>query len=234
MTTKNYFIIISLLLILIFNSSSRGQQAAINLSLAIPQGEFGEQVDNLGFGLGGEFLILSPKPNSPFGFGFNLGYYIYGIERRREPWSITIPDVYLDVERTNNIFNFHVLFQIGLPGGKFRPYIEGLFGGEYLYTQTSVKGSYNNIDIASSTNFDDWGWSYGAGAGFSILLSGDPETELNAIYLDLKARYLFGSEAVYLKEGAVEVSDGQVRYHPSVSKTDLITVHAGVRIALSF
>lgn len=85
MTTKNYFIIISLLLILIFNSSSRGQQAAINLSLAIPQGEFGEQVDNLGFGLGGEFLILSPKPKSPFGFGFNLGYYIYGIERRREP-----------------------------------------------------------------------------------------------------------------------------------------------------
>lgn len=232
MKTKNHLLFIAILLTTLYTGITNAQQAAINLTLAIPQGEFGEQVDNVGFGLGGEFLILSPKPKSPFGFGFNIGYYIYGIERRKEPWSLTIPDVYLDVERTNNLLNFHVLFQVGVGQGRIRLYFEGLFGGEYLYTQTSVKGDYNNVEIASSTNFDDWAWSYGAGAGISILLSGDPETEPNSIYLDLKARYLFGSEAVYLKEGSVEVSNGQVRYYPSTSKTNLLTIHAGVRIAL--
>lgn len=234
MYVKNISTIVLFFFIVTFSSNSKAQQAAINLSLAIPQGEFGEEVDNVGFGLGGEFLIISPKPNSPFGFGFNLGYYVYGIERRREPWSLTIPDVYLDVERTNNLFNFHVLFQVGVSRGKFRPYFEGLFGGEYLYTQTSVKGTRDLEEISSSVNFDDWAWSYGVGGGIAILLSGDPETELDAVYLDLKARYLFGSEAVYLKEGSVEVSSGQVRYYPSESKTDLLTIHAGVRIALSF
>jgi hypothetical protein len=66
------------------------------------------------------------------------------------------------------------------------------------------------------------------------LLSGDPVTEVGAIYLDLKGRYLFGSEAVYLKEGDVQINGAQVIYHPSKSKTDMLTVHAGVRIALDF
>lgn len=234
MKAKKYKSLLVIVLLLIFSGLSNAQQAGINLSLAIPQGEFADQVDNLGYGLSGEFLLLSPKPKSPIGFGFNIGYYIYGMESRREPWSYTIPDVYLDVDRTNNLLNFHVLFQIGLPQGRIRPYIEGLFGGSYLYTQTSVSGQYNSDNIASSTNYDDWAWSYGFGGGVSILLSGDPVTQDGAIYLDLKGRYLFGSEAVYLKEGSVEVVGGQVRYYPSESKTDLISIHAGVKLALNF
>jgi len=109
-----------------------------------------------------------------------------------------------------------------------------LFGGQYLFTETSVKNESNEEEFASSTNYDDWAWSYGAGGGISILLAGDPVTEIGAIYLDFKGRYLFGSKAEYLKEGAVEVIGQQVIYHPSKSKTDMLTVHAGVRIALDF
>ncbi|HMN49013.1 MAG TPA: hypothetical protein PKD67_07765 [Ignavibacteriaceae bacterium] len=234
MEAKKLIVPLIILFLLTLTGKSTAQQVGINLSLAIPQGEFADQVDNLGGGLSGEFLILSPKLKSPIGFGINLGYYIYGMESRREPWSNTIPDVFLDVNRTNNLFNFHILFQIGLPQGRIRPYAEGLFGGSYLYTETSVSGQYNSDNIASTTNYDDWAWSYGVGGGILILLSGDPVTEEGAVYLDLKGRYLFGSEAEYLKEGSVEIIGGQVRYYPSQSKTDLLTLHAGVKIALNF
>jgi len=232
---KKYLLaVFSLVLVLLYSYPAYSQQAGINFSLAFPQGEFGEEVDNLGYGLSGEFLFLSPKPKSPFGIGLNLGYYVYGRETSSEPWSHTIPWVTLDVEKTNSLLNLHVLFEIGFPTGQIRPYVQGLFGGEYLYTQTSVSGQNDQEAIASTTNYDDWAWSYGAGGGILILLGGDPVTEMGAIYLDLKGRYLFGSEAEYLKEGGMEVVNGNIVYHPSKSKTDMLTIHVGVRAALNF
>lgn len=233
MKLKNYFVLVCASLFFLFSSISNAQQAGINLSLAIPQGEFADHVDNLGGGLSGEFMILSPKPKSPIGFGLNFGYYIYGRENRLEP-LYNIPEILVRVSRTNNLINFHLVFELGLPTGRVRPYVQGLFGGEYLYTETSVNSESTDSPFASSVNYDDWGWSYGVGAGVLILLSGDPVTEIGAIYLDLKGRYMFGSEATYLKEGSVAVSGQQVRYYPSESKTDLITIHAGVRFALNF
>lgn len=230
---KSRFYLLAFFIVTFFTYSN-AQQVGINFSVAIPQGEFGEQVDNLGYGLSGEFMFLSPKPKSPFGIGLNLGYYIYGMESRREPWSLTIPDVFVDVDRTNNLLNFHIVFEVGMPTGRIRPYIQGLFGGNYLYTQTSVSGEYGQENIASTTNFEDWAWSYGVGGGIAILLGGDPVTEQGAVYLDLKGRYLFGSEADYLKEGSIQIINSRVFYNPSQSKTDLLTLHAGVRIALSF
>jgi len=231
MQNKITLLVLFFILIVGFTNA---QQASINFSLALPQGEFGKQVDNLGYGLSGEFMFLSPKPVSPFGIGLNLGYYVYGMESRREPWSHTIPDVYLNVNRTNNLLNFHIVFELGMPTGIIRPYIQGLFGGNYLYTETSVNGDYDNNNIASNTNFDDWAWSYGAGGGIAILLSGDPVTEMGAIYLDLKGRYLFGSKADYLKEGSIQIINSKVIYNPSQSKTDILTLHLGIRIALNF
>jgi hypothetical protein len=233
MHIKNIFLVLTILMLGLVSNFSSAQQVGINLSLALPQGEFAKQVDNLGYGLSGEFMFFSPKQRAPFGFGLNVGYYVYGSESRSEP-MYNIPEVFLRVDRTNNLVNFHVIFEIGFPTGRIRPYVQGLFGGQYLFTETSVKNESNYEEFASSTNYDDWAWSYGAGGGISILLGGDPVTEIGAIYLDLKGRYLFGSEAEYLKEGSVAVTGQQVRYYPSKSKTDLLTIHAGVRIALNF
>lgn len=222
------YLFAAIMLTIIPLNFSLAQSAGLNLTLAIPSGEFKEKVDNLGFGLSGNINFISPKPKSPFGVGLNLGYIVYGSESRREPLSTTIPDVFVNIDRTNSLLNFHLLFTVGLPTGRIRPYVEGLFGGSYIYTTTSVKSQGTGEEFASSTNFDDWAWSYGAGGGFAILLSGDPNTDQNTIYLDLKGRYLFGSEAEYLKQGSVKIQNGQVYYDVSRSKTDLITVHAGV------
>ena len=82
---KKLYLVLFLIITSLTNISF-AQQAGINFSLAFPQGEFGEEVDNLGYGLSGEFMFLSPKPLSPFGIGVNLGYYVYGRESSRVPW----------------------------------------------------------------------------------------------------------------------------------------------------
>jgi len=221
-------IIAAILTVLSFNKSL-AQAGGLNIMLGFPAGEFKENVDGPGFGLSGHFLFLSPTPDRPFGIGLNLGYLNYGQESRKEPFSQFAPDVTINVERSNNLVNFHVLFQLGFGSGSVRPYIEGLFWGSYIFTETSIRSERNGEEIASSTNFDDFAWSYGGGGGILILISsGDGEDDSGSLFLDIKARYLFGSEAEYLKEGSVIVSNGKVTYQVSKSKTDLITAHVGV------
>ena len=202
------------------------QSAGINFTLAFPQGEFKDNINRLGYGGSLQFLIFNPSPVMPASLGLNVGYINYGSESRRSAFSNPIPDVTVDVDRTNNLVNFHLLFQIISPTGSVRPYVEGLFGGSYIFTETSIK-SRGDEEVASSTNFDDFAWNYGAGGGIMILLSDEIE-EINSLFLDLKVRYLFGSEAEYLKEGSVVVDNGNVIYNVSKSKTDLITVNIGV------
>lgn len=220
-------IIVAILSVISFNKIL-AQAGGLNIMLGFPMGDFKEEIDRLGFGLSGHFLFLAPTDNRPFGIGLNVGYLNYGQETRREPFSLTIPDVTVDVERSNNLVNFHVLFQLGFGSGSVRPFVEGLFGGSYIFTETTIR-SRGAEEVASSNNFDDFAWSYGAGGGLLILLSSGEEGEdFGSIFLDLKARYLFGSEAEYLKEGSVIVSGGNVTYQVTKSKTDLLTVHTGV------
>lgn len=216
-----------LLFTLFICGNSLAQSAGINFTLAFPQGEFKDNVDRLGFGGSLQFLFFDPKPDLPVSFGLNLGYLNYGSESRKEPFSYTIPDVFVDVDRTNNLVNFHLLFQIISYNGTFRPYAEGLFGGSYIFTETSIKSRDFN-EVAGSTNFDDFAWSYGAGGGFIILLTENLGENVGSLFLDFKVRYLFGSEAEYLKEGSVTVENGRVTYDVSKSKTDLLQFHLGV------
>jgi hypothetical protein len=218
-----------LMFFLIFNGfalSLFAQSAGLNFTLGFPSGEFKDQVKRTGIGLSGQFLLFTPNPALPFSAGINIGYLNYGSESRLEPFSSTIPDVTVDVDRTNNLVNFHVLFQLIPPSGIVRPYLEGLFGGAYLFTETSIK-SRGTEEVASSTNYDDFAWSYGGGGGFMIQVAG-PSDDFSSIFIDLKARYLLGSEAEYLKEGSVTIEPGRVIYNPSKSKTDLITANIGV------
>jgi hypothetical protein len=216
-----------LLLLILISANSFAQSGGINFTLAFPQGEFKDNIDRLGFGASLQFLFFDPQPNLPVSLGLNLGYINYGSESRREPFSHTIPDVTVDVDRSNNLVNFHILFQIIPATGAFRPYAEGLFGGSYIFTETSIK-SRGTEEVASSTNFDDFAWSYGAGGGFIILLSDNIGEDVGSLYLDLKARYLLGSEAEYLKEGSVTIENNTVKYAVTKSKTDLLQLHLGV------
>lgn len=230
---KNPSLLFPVLIILTLSNFCFAQSASAGLSLnfGLPQGEFKENVDRVGFGIGGH-LVWIPSESTPFSVGLNVGYLIYGSESRRERFSLTIPDVTVEVDRSNNLLNFHLLFQVSPQIGTLRPYIEGLFGGAYLFTETKINQENLNYEIASSTNFSDYAWNYGGGGGLLIyIFKGDKENNTESfseVFLDIKARYLFGSTAEYLKEGSAVISDGKVYYNPSKSKTDLLFIQLGL------
>lgn len=202
-------------------------QAGAHFTLGYPQNEFSDNVDAVGFGGGGSFLYNFPGTGLSIGAG--LDFYIYGSETREEPWSTTIPDAFVDVSRTNSIIQGLIIMRLQPVQMSVRPYADGLLGFNYLFTSTSVKNQANNEEISSSTNYDDFAFCYGGGAGLLIRVF-ERETNENpfCMDIDLGFRYLNGGEADYLKKGDIEIEDGKVIYHTNHSRTDLFTVNIGV------
>jgi hypothetical protein len=239
MEHKNFKVLLLFFASFIFTSGiCFSQNGGVNLMLGFPQGEFKRNVDRLGYGLSAHYMFWDVSLSTPFSLGLNLGYLNYGSETRSEPFSLTIPDVTVNVQRTNNLVNFHLLLQIMPPLGTLRPYMEGLFGGSYIFTSTDINSQDGlNKDVAASTNFSDWAWSYGGGGGLMFKVFENNKTDIEnskvaTVWVDLKARYLLGTQAEYLKEGSVIINNSKVTYDISKSKTDLITAQLGVVIFL--
>ncbi len=211
-------------------------QAGFGGLIAIPQNEFAREV-NVGGGLGGEFLYAPGA--GPFGIGLVINYLLYGSESRREPFSTTIPDVQVDVTTENQILLAHLLFRIQAKGGPIQPYVDGLAGLNYLYTQTSIKSLRWDDDenVASSTNFDDTAFSYGFGGGVMVRVwQGETNSETGypqkmQVMVDLRGHYMRGGEAEYLKKGSIRRVDGKVLYDIKKSTTDLFIVKIGATVA---
>ena len=213
--------------------SAQEFQAAINFLLGQPQGEFQEKVDDFGFGVGGLFAY---RPgNSALMIGADVEYMIYGSETRQEPFSFTIPDVTVDVETSNNIVLLHALARLQGNHGVFRPYMDGLIGMHYFFTETKVsdEDDFEDDPIASSINQEDVAFSYGAGGGVMVLVhqkerrpGEDPK--LKEVLIDFRVRYLFGGEATYLKKGSITRENGVASIDPLRSRTDLLTYQLGV------
>ncbi len=197
--------------------------------LGFPQGEFKDNVDRIGGGFSGEFLV-SLRP-APVKIGASVGFLIYGSETREEPFSTTIPDVTVDVTTNNNILLAHLLLRLQPVKGLFRPYADGLLGFNYLFTETKIES--REQQVAASTNFDDFAFSYGGGGGVMIRVYDGTKKKktgkfhLAAVLIDARVRYLKGSEAEYLKEGSVSRENTEVTYDVSESNTDLLTAQIG-------
>ena len=230
-------IAISLYSVILFADNT---QAGINFIFGIPQGEFRDNVDRFGYGIGGH---LAYQPNDVFAIGGALGILSYGNQTRQEPFSYTIPDVTVDVTTSNNFLFGHIIAQIGAPIGYVKPYIEGHFGFNYLWTDTKIESnesSDSDGEIATSTNFEDFTFAYGTGGGLMVNLYENKYSkkllhhnknnrELDKVYIDIKTIYTFGGTAEYLKEGSIHRDgNGTVEYDISKSKTDLLTVQVGV------
>ena len=206
----------------------------IGFTVGLPQTEFKENVTNTGFGGGG--YVGYHLPQMPFMVGGRFDYVQYGSETRNEPFSPSIPDVRVDVTTTNSILQGHLLLRIQPQDGSLRPYLDGMFGFNYLATRTAIKSerfSDEDDEVASSTNYEDTAMSYGGGGGLMIAVyQGTIEqTRPFTILVDLGVRYLNGGKAAYLKEGDIErFPNGKVVYNPSTSTTDLLTFNIGASI----
>lgn len=222
-------------------------QLGINFIAASPQNDFNRTLGSEGFGLnlsGGVGF-----GTSPIAIGLDLGFLIYGIEQRREPLSVTIPDLRAKVRTTNNILNAHFTTKYQHRKGGVRPYAEGLIGLKYLYTTTSIANSGGSDEEGgiSSKNLGDTALSYGFGTGVDValwtgLIGGetvvDPEGNtikeggaLGSLVLNIGVRYLWGGEAEYLRKGAITRGEGTYTMNPSRSTTDILVPQLGVALS---
>lgn len=214
--------------------SSLKASGGLHFLVGMPEGEFEQHLDDPGFGLD---LNVGVMPNRFVAIGGAFGFMVYGSETRREPISYTIPDVTVEVTRTNNFMFGDIYMQAIGDLTVLKPYIEGRLGFSYLWTETRISDLQgDDEDIASSTNIDDFTWRYGGGGGLMVLVwedkspdKGDPD-DPNNVYIDIKAIYTRGGNAEYLKEGGVEIDDGVVIYHLEESTTDLFSLSFGVAV----
>jgi hypothetical protein len=207
--------------------------ASVDFTLGFPQSEFKQNVDRTGVGGSGYFAYKFK--NSPFSLGVSFGVLVYGSETRRELLDGSIPEVEVNVTTRNSILKCHLVFRAQFPEGTFRPYVEGLVGFQYLWTETGVYDRGGGREkIASSVNLSDWTWSSGAGCGLLIKIYGHRKNRGQntfAILLDFGARYLKGGRAEYLREGSIHQEDDRLIYDSKISRTDLITARLGLSFA---
>ena len=198
--------------------------AGVAIHVADPVGEFDRFVGT-GFGIGGHFVWTFDRARV-FGLRADLGFVNYGHESKRVTLSSTIGDrIRVDVNTDNEILLFGIGPQIMAPSGAIRPYANGGVGLAYFATRSSVGGSGDEFDFASTTNFDDATFAWNAGAGVLI-----PVKKGNRpILIDIGARYQGNGEARYLREGDIQDNpDGTISFSPIRSETNLMTYHLGV------
>ena len=202
-------------------------------TLGVPQGEFSDALGSVGGGLTG--TVMYRVPRTAVAVGVEGTAMLYGYESRRVPFSLTVPDVTVDVSTSNNLAQGLAVLRLQLPDGPVRPYVDGVAGVSYLWTQTTVGDEDVNVDLASSTNFDDATFAYGGGLGVQARLAesrgegGRPR----AVLLDARVRYLVGGEATYLGRGDIDrYSDGTIEVFPRRSTTSMVVPQLGVTFEL--
>jgi opacity protein-like surface antigen len=226
---KITFVLLTAAVLLASSAQAQSWQGGLHFMIGSPQGEFRKNVDRLGVGLTGN-IGYAPE-GTPIMLGLEFGFMNYGSTDRREPFSPTIPDVTVKVTTSNNFILGHAVVRLQPNTGMLRPYLQGMLGFNYLTTDTKVVDEDQpDKEIASSTNFSDGAFSYGAGAGVLILVYTPEDLSFSGLFVDLGIKYVYGGEAEYLKEGSIRRVGGAVIYDSMKSRTDLIEFQLGVSV----
>lgn len=224
-----------LLLAALALSGAVAAQPSVSISglVAVPQGEFDDALGTVGGGLSVGMLYAIPR--SPVALGFEGSIAVYGYERRITPLSLTIPDVQVGVTTSNNLAQGLAVLRLQVPRGGVRPYVDGVAGLTYLFTETRVEDDddyyYEDGPSFSTTNFDDLALTAGGGVGVLVELHSGRSDDGRpiSVALDARLRYLAGSQADYLARGDIErTRDGDLFIAPRRSRTDLLVPHLGV------
>jgi|SRR5262245_30055122 len=194
-------------------------QLGVYFLTVVPRGEFSENLTNNSYGAGVQGLVRIGS--SPFLVGGDLALVIYGYESRRDP---TIPD---RVTTSNFIFVPHFVVRAQPRSGFIRPYVDGLIGLKYLWTETSIPDISVDEGAVNDINLSDTAFSYGVGGGLQISPTKERESRF---MLDIGVRYLRGGRAEYLREGSIREVNGTLVYDVFSSRTDVLAVQVGVTV----
>ena len=206
-------------------SLAQQQEAGIRFLVGAPTGDFGDAVDDLGFGIEAHYGL---RPVPAWTFGVGLHAMAYGSETRTYRMPL-VED--FDLNTTNNLAGGFLFAQFRPLSGPVQPYVEARGGINYLWTESKLEDQdwWDGDEVARKTNYDDFAPFWGGGGGLLIkLCRGDSAQEKPGVLLDLKVTYTQGAKAEYLTEGDVEIVNNVPVFSPSKTDTDLLSYELGV------
>lgn len=201
---------------------ARELQGELRFIAGVPQGDFEQITGDIGYGASGSVRV--PLREIPFQLGFDFGFLFFD-GATRELGS----DPEATVRYDTNVSMAHFIGRYYLHEGTYSPYVDGLVGVKYLFTDARVaRRVLPNVAPVTGADLNDWAFSYGAGAGLDVALFSEARRFwFNALLMSAGARYLFGTEADCIAEetGATgEVSTTQC------GSTDLFVPQFGLTL----
>ena len=205
-------------------------QARLDISLvgADPVGELGSYVDaGGGLQFGGAIPVDGRRGHLRLRTDF--GFIVYGYESRRVCLSAPVGcRIELDLNTTNGVFFGGLGPEVVLATGSVEPYVNASMGFSYFATTSSLQGTGDSEDFANTTNFDDFMWSWRAGGGMRVRLSGGRRP----VYLDLGVEHHRNGLADFLTEGDIEDHpDGSITLYPNRAEANMTAFRVGASIA---
>jgi len=208
-------LLISVLLFIPNEGSCLGLfDAGIHFTGSSQQSEFKEIVDQNGYGVSATALFRMGL--LPLKLGLEVGSFGYGEE------SESLPAGAGEIESKTKNFAGHVVLRLQQGIGDFAPYADALVGVNVISTETSVKTVLGSF----SEDYGDAAFSYGIGAGLMYKLARIIPIAGPAIYLDIKARYLFGGDTEFQKE----VDTIKKQFENDKFNSNQLMYHIGVMI----
>lgn len=190
----------------------------------------GEFADHVRHGGGLNVSAVWPS-NNWVGVRADGGFLVYGSETQEVCFGGGVGcRVRLDLTTTNSIVYGQVGPQLMIPRGPVRPYVNAGVGFSYFGTNSSISGTSNDEDFASTNNFDDVTLAWAAGGGLLIPVSAGR----TPVSIDLSARYHANGQVEYLKKGDIvdDPQSDEIRFTPTRSAADLVTFQIGVSVGV--
>lgn len=202
-------------------------QGGVNFVQAFAVGDFAERVS---LAAGGLVQFDIGLGDTIFSIGGEIGYLGYGHVNRKvdvSPLIPEIPNARVSVTTDNYMVPMHARVRAQRKYGRWRPYADALFGGNFISTDTSIDCSANDNATCSgnnsATNAEDLVFSVGAGGG--VMIAFTPRAGVPK--LDLSFRYLRGGEGTYLTKGAIRREGSTAIFDLSRSRTDMVALYIG-------
>lgn len=199
------------------HAQSEFPSIGVRFGVSIPQGDFMNEVDEVGFSAGFNVdFPLGKETPLRLGIGFDFLQYSSLTTRFNEEIVVrfgnTVIDripVILDVTTSNNILHFPISFRFQPDLQYVMPYAEVSGGLQYLYTRTKITdetGMFtsdkdDNV-INASTQQSDFTWFVAGAAGILI--------PFRQFSLELSGTYLMGGRAEYYTRA--DISDWTVEF----------------------
>jgi hypothetical protein len=184
-----------------FTPARQQTQIELNGIYARPQGEF---LDAVKQGWGGGVGVIKPIGDGVVALRADLSYVGYG--KKHEDVAVVIPPYEFPASQTttNNIVLLTVGPQLMATGGTIRPYVNANAGIARFYTQSSLDDVESAYFQTTSTQSDNWKFTYGIGGGVYV-----PFAVMRIpLMLDLGAAYSDNGRTTYLTKNDISIDDG--------------------------